>query len=306
MVILAAVLVGALPVDWWISDLLANARLHLFVAALLLVPFCRQIGALRQGWLLAGIGIGGLVLSLGGVELRRHSAPADSNVLRITTFNLHAAQADADKTTRYLEDQDVDVIVLLEIASRWQREARTLTSRYPYSIVDTRNGVFGISIFSRHPLTERQTLTFPESDIPFIRVQVDFHGIPVTVYGARVTWPVTPSSYSVRNKQLEHLEAILNETEGPLILCGDFNLTPHSVHYRRFLSGAQVTDIDDLRRYAGSWPSALSVLGIPIDHCFARSPYLVEAKHIGPWLGSDHRPATFSIALVDEVDRDSP
>ena len=103
-----------------------------------------------------------------------------------------------------------------------------------------------------------------------------------------------------RNRQLNQLAAYVTEVEEPLLVCGDFNLSPYSPYFDRF---AEATDLQDVRRNQGigfSWPSFMPLAGIPIDHCWIRGPLAVDSVKRLDQFGSDHYPVHVSLVWQED------
>ena len=98
-----------------------------------------------------------------------------------------------------------------------------------------------------------------------------------------------PRAFATRNEQIAAIGALLQDSDAPLLVCGDWNLTPWSGWYRHVLSFG-LRDGRLRERLTPTWPARLALLGIPIDHCLASPETVIASKRIGPALGSDHRP----------------
>jgi endonuclease/exonuclease/phosphatase (EEP) superfamily protein YafD len=98
----------------------------------------------------------------------------------------------------------------------------------------------------------------------------------------------------VRNRQLDQLAAYTKAIEEPLLVCGDFNLTPYSPYFDRFTAAAGLTDVRLRQGLGFSWPGFFPLAGIPIDHCLFRGPLAVESIERLDRFGSDHYPVRVS------------
>ncbi|HEU4601170.1 MAG TPA: endonuclease/exonuclease/phosphatase family protein, partial [Steroidobacteraceae bacterium] len=88
-----------------------------------------------------------------------------------------------------------------------------------------------------------------------------------------------------------------NNAARPLLVAGDFNITPWSSYYQQFVKDSTLSDSDWGQGLPASWPSVLGPLGIRIDHCLHSAHWDVIATHTGPELGSDHLPVTVDLQL---------
>ena len=78
------------------------------------------------------------------------------------------------------------------------------------------------------------------------------------------------------------------------MVVGDFNLTPWSPYFQRFITGSGLRDARKPRRFDHTWPVTFdnAHIGIAIDHSFAHPSLPLVERVIGPDLGSDHMPVT--------------
>jgi endonuclease/exonuclease/phosphatase (EEP) superfamily protein YafD len=91
-------------------------------------------------------------------------------------------------------------------------------------------------------------------------------------------------------------ERVRKET-GNVLVAGDFNLTPWSPHFTRFIEQTGLSDCALGHGLLATWPSQVLPVRIRIDHCFASRQWRVRNVDVGPKLGSDHLPMTVDLAL---------
>jgi endonuclease/exonuclease/phosphatase (EEP) superfamily protein YafD len=81
---------------------------------------------------------------------------------------------------------------------------------------------------------------------------------------------------------------------GRLVLAGDLNLTPWSPRFARLLTE---TGLDDSGLRRGLAPTWLWPFGLAIDHVLVGAGLVALDNHLGPELGSDHRPVIVDLAI---------
>jgi endonuclease/exonuclease/phosphatase (EEP) superfamily protein YafD len=89
-------------------------------------------------------------------------------------------------------------------------------------------------------------------------------------------------------RQLEQLAGIAATAAEPLLVVGDFNLTPFSPRFANFLDAAGLRDALAGRGPSITWPSYFPLLGIAIDHCLLGPDWDSIAHRRQPNYGSDH------------------
>ncbi len=306
---------------WWLA--LANAfAVYLFLPLLLVLPLAWGLRARR-------VTAGALLLTVVGMAwllppmLPKQTHPSPKTPLKIVTFNMLGYEGRAlEREVDWLLTTDADVLILQEAyAIGADPRLSRLSTPYPYEAPSDS----GIRIFSRLPFAESQIIWI--EDYPgkaALRVVVNYQGQDVTIYSVHLSQPRTdqphfrlpgrlriyPLSLAVhydetrRNGQINHLlNRIANETI-PVIMAGDFNMTPTSIAYDRLAA-----QLKDAFAQAGSgwgmtYPVA-RVINLPdwlppllrIDYVWHSSHWQTLHYQRGEALNSDHFPVMVSLAL---------
>ena len=158
----------------------------------------------------------------------------------------------------------------------------------------------GAAVFSRWPLLGAESVPLGKSNIAgavAARVQLDWQGIPVTVLGVHLNWPLGPRNSGFRNEELGTVVALAKATQGPLIVAGDFNLTAWSEYFRGALDESGLHDAARGFGLDRSWPAQFAPVMMRIDHCLLSPHWRSVAADIGPSLGSDHLPLVTDLQL---------
>jgi endonuclease/exonuclease/phosphatase (EEP) superfamily protein YafD len=100
--------------------------------------------------------------------------------------------------------------------------------------------------------------------------------------------PVTRRRAAARNQELLALAAHTAAVEGPLIVAGDFNVTPYSPYFVDWLETTGFTDSRRGRTLSISWPTLLPIAGIPIDHVAVNDDFEILSHRRMPNFESDH------------------
>ena len=102
-----------------------------------------------------------------------------------------------------------------------------------------------------------------------------------------------------RAAEADNIRALLEKEEYPVLLCGDFNTTPHQWVHGRLSRGHQ----DVYRSAGGLWgptfPSRRPL--VRIDYLMASPHWDVVDSSVGPRLPSDHRPVIARLRLTKEA-----
>lgn len=296
--------VGALGEWWWFFDLFSHFRLqYLGVSLFALAWFV--------GWAnRAGIVLSGTTLLLNAVIFfgvflgEKPLQPAPDFKLRALSINVKTSNRAFSKVIDYVKGADADVVLLLEVDKRWADALAPLKGLYPHSSFESREDNFGVAFLSRIALISSEIAMFAapnEPDdigIPAPIVVVNHGGKAIRVIGAH---PIPPSgrlNSQWRDHEFSRIAKITRESDEPVLLMGDLNVTPWSSGMR-ILTGSSNLRLP-LAHYARS-PSWMvnSPLAIPIDHALATPPLVILRRDVGPDVGSDHRPIVVEVGWAE-------
>ncbi len=126
--------------------------------------------------------------------------------------------------------------------------------------------------------------------------KIEVNGTTVTFAGAHLARPFYPK---LQYADVVTLADFVRHQTGPLIVAGDFNLTPWTDKLTGF---TQATGLERYNTFQFTWPlhfDGIDVLPfVATDNVFASPHFAKIATQAGPRLGSDHRPVIADIALA--------
>lgn len=282
---------------FWLSDLLANLRLHLLAACFVMLIYwaaCRQLLA-SLAILLA------LAVNLGSVYRAQPeptaAASTSDDALRVVTINVRQSNDAFGRVQDYLRTQPADVVVVQEVSPQWLDALTELEDTYPYRLAEPRADNFGIAMLSRRPPLRQVVHHFEAGGIPYIEMTMKIGDVPLTVLGVHLSWPVMPDAFRARNAQILELSEWPDGENERLLLCGDLNLTVWSDWFARLTGQGRFSNWRHRAVEGTTWPSVMRWGGLSIDHCLARSGSEVATREVGPSIGSDHLPVAFDIEV---------
>ncbi len=77
--------------------------------------------------------------------------PSDGDV-RLLHANVLSSNQDSERLLALVEDVDPDLLVLQEFTPAWLDAVEPIASSYPYRVVEPRDDMFGIALYSKYPL----------------------------------------------------------------------------------------------------------------------------------------------------------
>jgi endonuclease/exonuclease/phosphatase (EEP) superfamily protein YafD len=302
----AAVLAG-LGLRGWVGDALYVTRYTGYVMpwlAAALVPGAILAGRAGRPWLTALLAAGAALVAVHHPTLFRYrppvATPPSALPLRVVSYNTWSFNEDDRRIARAALARRPDVLLLQEIhddvfarvVERLRAEGTLGHAVYDADLMQ--------AVVSRYPLEPRASL---EEKGNAQRVVVRSPAGPIAVYNVH---PLRSGGWQNRYGQVAALleEEILRES-GPVLVGGDFNVTPHSQLYlllSRHLrnahdeagSGLAFTFPSTSKRLLGVVP--LTPL-VRIDHLFVSGHFLaLRAGTLADSGGSDHHPVYAELA----------
>ena len=241
--------------EWWLLELTSHFRLQYLaiLAGLLILLLMRG----RWLWGLAPLP----VMALNLIPLAPYwprpagDDPLLGEPLTIMNANLNNENTDYPRFMDLLESATPDILLLVEFNERWGAAARRLHDVYPHRVEIPRNDRYGIALFSRRPFLNQRSLQLQSTSA--IDVQVDLSGRSVRVLGVHLRSPTSSGWSAERNRQLSQLAAIARQEPGPLVVVGDFNVSPYSPVFMAAMAPTGLRDTGLARGWNYSWPTSV-------------------------------------------------
>lgn len=280
---------------------------------------------LRRKDLLAGVALGVLVFLAfwGKLFLPKSPPSADGPPLTVMTYNVLGMQGKTDPALATLRSVPADLVFLQELTPELALEIeRELARRYPFRALQPEQGVSGLGVISRYPLTdtgeslelkwvgEPQILRLKRQEAEITLIH--FHS---WAFGLG-TFEALEHNFRLREAQALVLANYARDeaTSHPVIAAGDLNAVGRSDAYRRI---DQVLDDAWLEGGVGwghTFPGAggrassrPELLGVASPQWLARIDYIFISDHwqvseawLAPFDGvSDHRGVVARLVLPD-------
>jgi len=282
------VLVGAFALapigPWW---------LEYFRHFLVQIAVCHGVFAilfaLRKQWRWTGalLLLGAIQIGMVGFSLRGPGhVVAQSGDIKLISANVLTSNPDAQALLDWVAQEDPDLLILLEVNATWLKKLAPLHGQFPYREDHPRGDNFGISLWSRIPM-EAKSDWIGEVEIPSILAT--FQGENAfALFAVHPLPPMNRTMVNSRNRQLQAIGELVVASELPVLVAGDMNTTPWSLALSEFKTQ---TNLHPARTsWVSTWPVAMPLLGIQIDHVLVSEKLQVVSCERGPDIGSDHWP----------------
>jgi len=280
------------------QTLLANAMLH---SAALSIPFWGAVVAL--GWRRLGVAGMLVAVALGATTLAGArwkaalAAPPEAPRLTLVTFNMLFENPDPLPFLAWLEATRPDVAVLQEAQTLAPHLAR-IDRLYPHRIGC--DAECDLVVLSRLPVLRADRLDLPRASRRMTSVRVSFGGAPLWVHAVHWSRGFFGDS-QVQTWAVNDAVRARRRDGAPFVVAGDFNAAPWDPWLTTLMRQ------QGLRHPPGwrpTWPIALGLLGMPIDHILTPSRVAVEEiATLESAFGSNHRGVVARLALLSEIGR---
>lgn len=218
-------------------------------------------------------------------------------LVKILFSNVWETNQNPQPILKLVRSEAPDIAVFVEVNARWRKQLDSLQDIFPYS----RDNKRGEVIYSKIDLKGTKLL---EEDPSFVRTiilrDLQLQGKPFTLVATHPSSPANPGEFAKRNKHLENLGLYLEKSPDDLIVVGDFNATPWSPYYRKFVNRSRLVNAQESLGLHPTWATlevrklprwSQPLLSVPIDHIFTRAPNIHAASfRTGSNIGSDHLP----------------
>lgn len=234
--------------------------------------------------------------------------PVDRSVpfsarLKVVQMNLLILNRERDRALQVIQTLNPDVIGLEEVDTAWQTflsHSPQIKKQFPYRyFIETGE----LALFSRLPVQSFQAKAYPipahKHWVGIARISINKEKV-VTVMLMHPHNPILPGGVVNQARHVEALVAAQHQLPRPLVVIGDFNMTPWIQTFRRLQQGLGLKNSMTGFGLQTSWPSYVSFLGIPIDHCLVSEEVVVLSRKLGPYTGSDHLPVVLELGVLPQ------
>ncbi len=231
-----------------------------------------------------------------------------SQSIRVLQFNINTQNNRYQEIIDTVRVERPDIALLIEINQNVFNKLNTgLKDNLPYSFKSPGGG---LALLSRLPIQDARGDNLSGKDYHLI-ANFLINNQLVEFIGTHPFVPIKSSTFHRRNLQLAALSDYIQKVKVPVVVAGDFNLTPWSPYYKMFVNR---TKLHNTRLGYGILPSWIrntsylnypqwlvfvmeNFLSIPIDHCFVSKNFKVAGIHIGNNANSDHLPVINDLVL---------
>lgn len=300
---------------WYVSELAMSFPLYLAGGYIILTVIVWFVKRLRVQWLISwlflmmAVYLLHMVYSFYGQTYNKGCTVALQDVslctwswLQVLFMNIKKDNYNYSGLLELIADRSPDIVMMVEYADHHDAAlAPILHKKYPYSNRYSRSiKHIGTIVYSKYPI-ENLIDDYPQGWWRYGYFSVRYHGVLYYMYMVHTSSPITYVNFLMRNKQLDQIahEYDLHRQErwndARVLMVGDFNITPWSLYYDRFVehldlyNATRVFPILFTRRIY-----RFPVFWAHIDQLLIRDIF-IEKLHSITIPGSDHRGYSFVV-----------
>jgi endonuclease/exonuclease/phosphatase (EEP) superfamily protein YafD len=288
----------------WLCELTSHFRVQYAVCLLMLGAFLCLKKKFRIGAVFTAFAAANLIVIVPCFLGARPPGDFGGHTLRVMLLNVRTENERYDLVVASIKKFRPDLVVIEEVNERWLKELARLREDYPHVKHEARDDNFGIALFSRLPFEDAEIVYLGRAEVPSVTVRLVVAGRKLTILGTHPLPPGSLENFRLRNEQLDAVATFVRKQPNPLIVLGDFNVTPWSYYFERLVKEGGLTDSSAGRGIHATWPAAGLPLRIPIDHCLVSAEVGIASKIIGGNVGSGHLPVVVDLVLPSAVSRE--
>jgi endonuclease/exonuclease/phosphatase (EEP) superfamily protein YafD len=274
---------------WIYLDFFAHFRVH-FSMALGVSVLAFLFSLWRSFVLFFGLAVIPLLIGLQSPGWRYFSndpslAASGHRAVSVLSFNNMLINRNSRMLERYIRRKQADIVVLIEIGSSKKPLLRRLKKLYPYQKHCAGVKKCHIAVLSKYRFVAGGLQTFNPGSPPYVWVRLGPKMSGLTVVATHL---IRPPYLKLQLGHVNGLSGFVRNIKGPVIVAGDFNLTPWSYLFRKFARQGKLTAVTGV---SPTWPVWFANLAqFPIDHMFVTPGIKTRLITTGVRLGSDHLP----------------
>ncbi len=298
-----ATVLAELGAHWWVADLFAHFRFHYLVAVAVIVPIAFVLRA--RILVLAASAVALLqivVVAVPTTAKQVHDVVSPNREFRVATVNVLWSNRDQARVERFIEQSGADIVCLQEVGRPWARMIGRLRKTYSHAApAQTGNG--DTMVLSRFPITGYRIGQPDPKGFLYVEAAIRVGDRTVKVLCVHPPYPLSRRLTRWHRSHFKAYTHAAKSVKGPIIVVGDFNLTPFSPRFRALLQDGRLALVGRGALWPMSWPAKTHyrigkiIPGIPIDHILVNRHFAVRAARRGPYIGSDHYPVIADLVL---------
>ncbi len=228
------------------------------------------------------------------VASAKASEVSKESLLSIVVANVLMKNREAKGLLKMIDDKDPTFVLTMEVNERWENDLKILEKKYPYQIMFAADNTYGMFLYSKLPLSNKEILFLHNDSVPSFHCHVTMPGDKtfqlLTIHPVAPKPSEHPDNMGEKEKGLVKAGRLIAGLQLPAIVAGDFNDVGWSYNTGEF---EEVSKLNDVRRGRGLYNtfSAKSLIfKWPLDYVYVSKEFKVLEIERLSGFGSDHYP----------------
>ena len=229
-----------------------------------------------------------------------------SRVLKLLTANILQTNESKYEFVSQMRELDPDFILMLEVDDKWAEAMLDLEPKYPYTVGQSLDNLYGILLLSKYPLHNSKIRHIVKEDIPSIDCEIEIEGKVLRFFGVHPE-PPSPTEQPTsedRDAELLRLASEIKNIKQTTIVAGDLNDVVWSKTSEVFVKESGLFDPRVGRGLFATFNAKLPrILRFPVDQLFHTKNIHCKIINAVQVKGSDHLGINyhFSINQIDDT-----
>ena len=223
----------------------------------------------------------------------RRASSEDAHHFSILVTNVLMTNRDASRCLGLIREYRPDIVLAVETDDWWLSQLKGIEKEYPHTCHAPLPNTYGMLVFSRLPLVEKDMKFLLEADIPSFHGRVRLrNGTLVNLHFLHPKPPAPAESKDSTRRDAELLVVgrAIERHAGPTIVAGDLNDVAWSHTSELFRRLARLLDPRVGRGLLPTFNAYYKLLRWPLDHVFHSPHFRLQDLRRLPPIGSDHFP----------------
>jgi endonuclease/exonuclease/phosphatase (EEP) superfamily protein YafD len=221
------------------------------------------------------------------------------NIFKVYSANINKDNKDLMPLINDVKRVNADIVLLVEVRARQVEQLTPLIKKYKYKIIDRkmRTSEVGILFLSKFPIVSYNVINLSDYGNGVLETKLVIDQKEILFCGVHIPRHHLNKKFSVRQKMILRVADKISTRSHPVIVAGDFNATPFSPIFKKFLKVSGLKDSRNGFGWQPTWPALLPFLWIPIDHILVSPDIKIHYRETGSYIGSDHFPVIAELSI---------